>query len=537
MQKKYWLKRVILFLIVAIVATLVGGFFLLKIIVGDLWIFAPYTNELLGFNKGKNYLIIFQNNNELRPTGGFISAYGLLNLSNGSYKFEFADSYKLESVENLSPAPKPFVELLKDDPNFKGWYFRDGNFNVDFPTSAKDLEKLYKEQSGNTAINFDGVFAVNFELLEDLTSIYNIEVQDKKLDKQNLFSLLEHEVKNIDIHNVEMLTNRKNILKELVDKLINEISKSISKYDDFFEIIDTGLNEKKILLFFKNPEIQKIAEEKNWSGSFNSRNYKNFIYPNIANIGGRKADRYVRKTHKYFVSFDENGLGKVKYIINLEHLGTKNLNSDIYKAYLRVFVPTDEGYFEDYIKITPGEQKTLTFEYLLPKETTMGNFTLDIVKQPGTKDFWQISIQLPADNSFRSEKLDVRENLALWSGYLTKDQHFDFNYFKDTFPPLVLWQKFIDQNEIEIAFGEALNEKFALNPGNYEIQDLNYINEQTDEIKVKSVKITDMKVILETEGISDSNEERYKLILKNIEDKYQNKTSPNPLELTVVQRL
>ncbi|MEK7127050.1 MAG: hypothetical protein AAB848_02985, partial [Patescibacteria group bacterium] len=345
------------------------------------------------------------------------------------------------------------------------------------------------------------------------------------------------EVKNIDIHNVEMLTNRKNILKELVDKLINEISKSISKYDDFFEIIDTGLNEKKILLFFKNPEIQKIAEEKNWSGSFNSRNYKNFIYPNIANIGGRKADRYVRKTHKYFVSFDENGLGKVKYIINLEHLGTKNLNSDIYKAYLRVFVPTDEGYFEDYIKITPGEQKTLTFEYLLPKETTMGNFTLDIVKQPGTKDFWQISIQLPADNSFRSEKLDVRENLALWSGYLTKDQHFDFNYFKDTFPPLVLWQKFIDQNEIEIAFGEALNEKFALNPGNYEIQDLNYINEQTDEIKVKSVKITDMKVILETEGISDSNEERYKLILKNIEDKYQNKTSPNPLELTVVQRL
>ncbi len=354
-------------MIVAIVATLVGGFFLLKIIVGDLWIFAPYTNELLGFNKGKNYLIIFQNNNELRPTGGFISAYGLLNLSNGSYKFEFADSYKLESVENLSPAPQPFVELLKDDTKFKGWYFRDGNFNVDFPTSAKDLEKLYKEQSGNTAISFDGVFAVNFELLEDLANIYNIEVQDKKLDKQNLFSLLEHEVKNIDIHNVEMLTNRKNILKELVDKLINEISKSISKYDDFFEIIDTGLNEKKILLFFKNPEIQKIAEEKNWSGSFNSRNYKNFIYPNIANIGGRKAYRYVRKTHKYFVSFDENGLGKVKYIINLEHLGTKNLNSDIYKAYLRVFVPTDEGYFEDYIKITPGEQKTLTFEYLLPK--------------------------------------------------------------------------------------------------------------------------------------------------------------------------
>ncbi|OGJ42015.1 hypothetical protein A3B60_03325 [Candidatus Peregrinibacteria bacterium RIFCSPLOWO2_01_FULL_39_12] len=535
MQKKLWLKRIVLFLIAAIIAALVGGFFLLKNLVGDMWSLAPYANELLGFSGEKNYLIIFQNNNELRPTGGFISAYGLLRLNKGSYKLKFADSYKLESVENLSPAPQPFIKLLKDDPNFKGWYFRDGNFNVDFPTSAKDLEKLYNEQSGNPATSFDGVFAVNSELLEDLVSIYNIEINNKKLDKQNLFALLEHEVKNIDTHNTEMLTNRKNILGELADKLINKIFKSISKYDDFFEIINTGLSEKKILLFFKNPEIQKIAEENAWSGSFSVSNYQNFIYTNIANIGGRKADRYVIKTHKYFVSFDENGLGKVKYTINLEHLGTKNLNSDIYKAYLRTFIPENEM-FEDYIKIAPGEQKALTFEYLLPKDTTMENFVLDIVKQPGTKDFWQISIQLPADNSFRSEELDVRENLALWSGYLTKDKHFDFNYFKDAFPPLVLWQKFIGQNKIEIAFGEAVNEKFALNPENYKIEDLNYINNQTDEIKVKSVKIDDMKVILETEGISEANEERYSLILKNIEDKYQNKTSPDPLKLTVVQR-
>lgn len=537
MEKKHRFKKIIIVLFAAIIIIFIGGFFLFKNLLGDLWIFHPYINELLGFDKEKNYLIIFQNNNELRPTGGFISAYGILNFNNGRYKFEFADSYSLDSNTNLSPAPQPFIKLLKDDPKFKGWYFRDGNFNVDFPEAAKDLEKLYKEQSGSNQISFDGVFAINFEFLEDLTEIYNLKINNKKLNKQNLFALLEHEVKNIDTHNAEMLANRKDALKELVSELIGQIFKSISQYDNFFKAINNGLSEKKILLFFKNPKIQKIVEDKNWSGSFNRNNYKNFIYTNIANIGGRKADRYIRKTHQYFVSFDDNNIGKVKYTLNLEHLGTKNMNSDIYKAYLRIFIPDLSANFEEYIQMPPREEKELTFEYLLPAEVKMENFILDIIKQPGTKDFWQISIQLPADNSIKAEGFDTRENIALWSGYITKDKHFEFKYIKDNLTPLVLWQKFNAQNEIEIAFNEPLNEKYALNPDNYEIKDLNYINNQTDKIRIKKIRSADMKIILETEGISEAKEERYKITINNIEDKYQNKTNPDPFELTVVQRL
>lgn len=550
MEKKSRLKKFVLILLLIILTILGVGYFLLKSIFGELWVFSTYIDEILGFDEEKHYLILFQNNNELRPTGGFISAYGFVKLQNGKYDFEFADSYNLPNIENLNPAPEAFEKLLKDDPKFKGWYFRDGNFNVDFSKAAKDLEELYNQQSGNSPIAFDGIFGINFELIEDLVEIYHLQIGEKTLDKKNLFALLENEVKNIDTHNIETLENRKSILKELANKLIKEISTSISKYDIFFETIRNGLNQKKILLSFKNQEIQKIVEEKNWGGQFNPNNYRNFIYSNIANIGGRKEDRYIRKTHEYFVSFNNSGVGKVKYTITLEHLGTKNANSDIYKGYIRVFIPKnakaishnpDKDYLEEYTrKINPGEETSLEFEYFLPEEINMQNFVLDIIKQPGTKDFWKVAIQLPSDNSILSDEFETHENLATWSAYLSRDKHFDFEYIEDKLPPLILWQEFIKLNEIEIAFGEEINEKLALNPDNYEIKDLNYINKQTDTVKVKQVKFNKenkMTLLIETDGISRANEERYNLILKNIEDKYKNQTKPNPLELTLVQRL
>ncbi len=48
--------------------------------------FIPHYFSIAGgpFNE-KNYLVLFQNNNELRPTGGFISAYGILKFRNGLF--------------------------------------------------------------------------------------------------------------------------------------------------------------------------------------------------------------------------------------------------------------------------------------------------------------------------------------------------------------------------------------------------------------------------------------------------------------------
>lgn len=55
----------------------------------------PQMPWLLGMDEPRHYLVMVQNNHELRATGGFISSIGLLTLEQGKISnLEFADSYE-----------------------------------------------------------------------------------------------------------------------------------------------------------------------------------------------------------------------------------------------------------------------------------------------------------------------------------------------------------------------------------------------------------------------------------------------------------
>ena len=47
--------------------------------------------DLLGGNGPRKYLFLFQNNSEMRATGGFIGSYGVLDIANGHVKNFFVD--------------------------------------------------------------------------------------------------------------------------------------------------------------------------------------------------------------------------------------------------------------------------------------------------------------------------------------------------------------------------------------------------------------------------------------------------------------
>src|SRR6185437_14897925 len=50
--------------------------------------------SLFGFNGKKTYLVLFQNNMELRPGGGFIGSYGTIHVDNGTFdKLQIHDVY------------------------------------------------------------------------------------------------------------------------------------------------------------------------------------------------------------------------------------------------------------------------------------------------------------------------------------------------------------------------------------------------------------------------------------------------------------
>jgi hypothetical protein len=63
--------------------------------------------DLLGASGRRTYLILAQNNYELRPTGGFISGVGVLEVEDGrivSFPFKIATQLTLAGAAGCSPA-------------------------------------------------------------------------------------------------------------------------------------------------------------------------------------------------------------------------------------------------------------------------------------------------------------------------------------------------------------------------------------------------------------------------------------------------
>jgi hypothetical protein len=521
---------------------------------------APYMMGLFG---PKTYLVLLQNNNELRPTGGFITAVAEVNTLFGYPSINVNDSYSIPNPPQKLPAPNAFEYLIgQNDPFFAGWTIRDANFSPDFSQSAKDVINLYNQAYPEKYIN--GVFSIDFAVIEKLLELYGpIQVEDVTFDQENFFINSQRISKDIDTHDVEQLKNRKNILKPFANALTKEIIGTPSLYSTLFNELFELSQRKHILAYTSAEGLQKKFGDYYLTGSMDlPEANSDYLHVNIANIGGRKADRYMTKQISYRADFSNPEQHASKVEINLEHLGSYNIQSDIYQAYIRVYVPegskllgasgntltiteqTNElGFtvYADYIRMKPGDQLTLTYTYQLPETILPNDYRLKVIKQAGVDDqYWHIAVKQMNDTMMKNGNtgtpMIVRENLASWQGTLNIDQEFHVSQSADTQGPIVLWQKFETIGRINVRFNELIDTTTALDRQNYSITDKNEKNDVSDTVSITSVKFEDRDLWITVDGITDQPEEHYQLVLKNIQDVHGNMTNPNPLTRTLVQR-
>ena len=183
---------------------------------------APYLAGQL--NDGR-FLLILQNNDELRPTGGFIGNYGLLELRDGQVaNLETHDSYHLDMPAQAYFKPAPPAELNKYL-GVKQWFLRDANWSPDFPTTARQLEHFYKEQTkvidkATTTERLDGVIAITPAIVEDLLGIVGpITIEDQTYNQQNFVELLQYRVEmSYDTYGVTSW-DRKEVINQVITEL------------------------------------------------------------------------------------------------------------------------------------------------------------------------------------------------------------------------------------------------------------------------------------------------------------------------------
>ncbi|MDP3770691.1 MAG: DUF4012 domain-containing protein, partial [bacterium] len=101
---------------------------------------------LLGAQRPTSILLLFLNNTELRPGGGFLGTYGLATIHRGQLtSFTTDDVYNLDkTVEGTLRIPPP--EPFRRHRIVSWWYLRDANWSPDFVESSRTVLDFYRRE-------------------------------------------------------------------------------------------------------------------------------------------------------------------------------------------------------------------------------------------------------------------------------------------------------------------------------------------------------------------------------------------------------
>ncbi len=532
----------------------------------SLRVFLPYYGDLSGFPfSNKTYLIVFQNNHELRPAGGFISSYGIAKFSHGVFAgLDVSDVYGDISNTPYMDPPYPMEKLLKNA-DYPGYTFRDANYNPDYPKTAAELVRMLHITQPNTTI--DGVIAVNYSFLEDLIgALGSINVDNKTFTKENLFESLENEVNNFDLKDYEQWKNRKGILKPLAQAIIKKIVLSPLKLRKVSDTVAHSLATKEIQLYFTDTSLEKMVTDQGWSGSWPKNIQSDFLAVNEANLGGMKSDRYIKRDVTYHLKIEENpATGKMDLIgettIQMHHYGIYNVPlSGEYKGFVRTYVPAgaklldsskdykndlwqeDSGpyhVFGNVVKLNPGEKTELYYKYSLPMSVLKNNnYSLFIPKQSGTnQDYYTVIVEAPPGFEISSSIFNPQENIGVYQNEISSDLNLSFTLLPDKNPPRVVYQVMDSIGKISIGFNEDIANSTSEDPLNYSFKDLDAKHpETTDQLYLDHITHGGNGITLYVNGMTDQPLERYSVTFKNLSDLHGNLIEPDPKTVTVIQK-
>lgn len=379
-----------------------------------------------GFDGEKTFLILFQNNLELRPGGGFIGSFGILKTKNGKISgIQVFDTGIFDGrIPNTEISPAPLADFAGTD----FWKLRDSNWSPDFQTNAEKAEYFYKLGQGQE--NFDGVIAMNTDILNSVLSLTGpVKIDDYpgEYNDQTAILQLEYQVeKGFQEQGIEK-GERKNIMKELADILIAKIHNfTVSEKLALAKKMESHLKEKDIQMFFKDENLQSEVDRLGWGGKVENPS-DDFLMVVDANLNSLKSDFCIRRKMDY--SVDLSGDSPQAFLdITYQHTcRAKDWMTTDYRDWLRVYVPKDsyleeangqdgEVQFSDElgkkvfgmkIFVPVGQSKTITLKYRLPESVKNNSYKLWVQKQSGSGEVpLEISVKKP-DGS----ESDVKENL------------------------------------------------------------------------------------------------------------------------------
>jgi hypothetical protein len=391
--------------------------------------------QVAGVDEAKKYLIMFQNDGEIRATGGFMTAFAIVNVDKGMVIPEKSDDiYELDDkfTKNLKP-PAAYEELLL----VRRWNLRDMNVSPDYKTSITTFQEHYNTLPGESEV--DGIIAIDTQVLSRLVEVLGpLEVPgygtfSAEIDPRCDCPEIIYEIEDIATRPTPYFrSDRKAILGPMMGSML---AKAFAAEQDIwpplFKTVWDLINEKHILFYFNDPTKQEAVELNHMAGLIEPSD-TDYLHINDTNLGGAKSYMFIEQEVEQDITVTEGSVEKTLTITyknprkgdncNLE-AGQLCLNGRM-PLWIRVYVPSgselvdsqgfDEGsvktsedlgktVYEGVLVIDPESSRKVSLTYKPVYAPPSGTYELFIQKQPGTRDpDYTISV-----NGFRSE-LDLK---------------------------------------------------------------------------------------------------------------------------------
>lgn len=391
--------------------------------------FLESSQYILGMDAPRTYLVIFQNDKELRPTGGFMTGYSIMKVDKATFTPVVSDDvYTLDAKYKPEiQAPQPIIDYIKGPYSLSTkWRLRDMNWSPDFATSMELFTKA-AEKAGIT--NIDGVIAVDTQILVNLLDVigpigvsgygnFSTQIEPKCNCPQVIYELesfadvegavIWDPLTGKIIKAPANYNNRKAIIGPLMNSIMaNALGQPKEKMALLLEAAFKSLLEKHTLFFLFDETAQKAVSDFGLGGKIDQEYNNDYLHINDANLGGRKSNLYAYETVEQNISVAGDGTVTKTVTITYQNPEKQDgwLNS-ILPTWVRIYVPkgseliestglekSAEPYedlgktvFAGFFKLRPEGISKITFEYKLPFKVSK-EYRMLIQKQPGTDGF------------------------------------------------------------------------------------------------------------------------------------------------------
>lgn len=399
---------------------------------------AQILPTLLGQESPQTYLILVQNSDELRPSGGYITAAGHITVDRGEIvEFLMQDSYAVDRLSDVYPyPPEPLYKYMAAD----YWLLRDASWSPDFPTTARTAIELYELGQG---ISAQGVIALDQQALPYILRAFGrLEVEGEQVTSDNVIALMRRHWAPAEGHelNREWWAQRKSFMLSLAERLRQKLQADAASVDLslLVGLLKQALAEKHVLVYLSDPAAAELLAWQNWDGALLSRQ-GDYLMVVDANIGFNKASALVERQLTYQVVLTGDGSALAHLSLLYRHQGQRRPDScsaqlwydpvyeqnmvRCYWNYLRVITPAqarllngpanvvagqsllrgqattgqidlavvgpDKVSWGQLFLLAPQESLSLDYDYILPANTAWPEddhwrYRLSLQKQPGT---------------------------------------------------------------------------------------------------------------------------------------------------------